>query len=163
MRLSMILVTVAAAGGASFSSASARVQASGAIAADTNAASRDSLMNVVLREISGKEQLPAESVFKNIKVFRGVPAGNIPRLMNLGYGRSLGVSCAHCHVVGEWEKEDKPQKQIAREMAAMASAINTQYLARIANLKSEKPIINCSTCHRGDVKPAINMPPDPKR
>jgi hypothetical protein len=163
MRLSILLVTAVGFGGASFSSAPVRSHAPAVVFADTNAASRDSLMNVVLREISGKERLPAESVFKNIKLFRGVPAGNIPRIMNLGYGRSLGVSCAHCHVVGEWEKEDRPQKQIAREMAAMASAINTQYLAKIANLKSEKPIINCSTCHRGDVKPALNMPADAKQ
>jgi hypothetical protein len=129
--------------------------------ADTNAARRDSLMNVVLDQIKGREQLPAESVFKNIKTFKGAPAGRIPRLMNLGYGRSLGVGCSHCHVVGEWDKDDKPQKQVARDMAAMVVTINTQLLPNIKNLKSEQPLVNCTTCHRGDVKPAINLPAEP--
>jgi len=157
------MLAAAALGGALLSPARQGVATTVAIRADTNAASRDSLMNVVLAQIRGREQLPAESVFKNIRVFKGVPAGNIPRIMNLGYGRSLGVGCAHCHVPGEWEKEDKPQKQIARDMAAMASAIIFQYLANIKNLKSERPLVNCTTCHRGEVKPALNLPADPAR
>jgi hypothetical protein len=129
--------------------------------ADTSAASRDSMMNAMLESIKGKERMPAESVFKNIRTLKGVFAGGLLRIMNLGYGRSLGVGCAHCHVVGEWDKEDKPQKQIARDMAAMSAAINTQLLPAIKNLKSDKPVVNCTTCHRGDVKPALNLPAAP--
>ena len=127
------------------------------LAADTAAHVRDSLADVVLKKIAGRENAPAESVFKNIKVMKGVPAGRLVRIMNFGFGRSLGVGCAHCHTVGEWDKEDKKQKQITRDMSAMVRVINDTLLTRIQNLESKKPIVNCTTCHRGQVKPALDM------
>lgn len=126
-------------------------------ATDSFARERDSLMNVVLTQIAGRENAPAESVFKNIKAMQGVPAGRLVRIMNIGFARSLGVSCRHCHVPGEWDKDDKPQKQITREMMAMRATINDELLPKIKNLKSEKPTVNCTTCHRGSVKPALNL------
>ena len=114
-------------------------------------------MNDVLQKIAGRESAPAESVFKNIKVLKGVPAGRIPRIMNLGFGRSLGVNCSHCHVAGHWADEDKAQKQIAREMMAMVDTINHVMLPRIKNLKSEHPTVTCTTCHRGSRKPATSL------
>jgi hypothetical protein len=113
---------------------------------------------VVLKQIAGKENSPADSVFLNIKTLGAMPAGRLLRIMNLGYGRSLGVGCGHCHVVGEWDKDDKPQKQIARDMVAMLARINGELLPQIKNLKSERPIVNCTTCHRGQVKPGLDLP-----
>ena len=111
-----------------------------------------------LREsIAGKENEPAEKVFKNIQLLKGIPAARLLRIMELGYSRSLGVTCTHCHVPPEWEKEDKPTKQIARDMAAMAANINNEQLKKIKNLKSENPAVNCTTCHRGQIKPALNL------
>jgi hypothetical protein len=124
---------------------------------DTAAAERDSLMNEVLRSIDGHENAPAESVFKNIRMMKGIPAGRLLRIMNVGYGRSLGASCTHCHVAGEWDKEDKPQKQVARDMAAMMQSINRELLPKIRNLESKEPVVNCTTCHRGAIKPALNL------
>ena len=124
---------------------------------DSFAAQRDSMMREVLRQIAGRENVAAESVFKNIKSMKGVPAGRLVRIMNMGYGRSLGVSCLHCHVQNKWDSEDKPQKQVAREMAEMMRTINTQLLPAIKNLKSEQPIVNCTTCHRGQRKPAQDL------
>jgi hypothetical protein len=124
---------------------------------DSVAVLRDSAMARVLRSIAGREEQPAESVFRNIKTLKGVPAGRLVRIMNLGYGRSLGVSCGHCHVPGRWASVEKPQKQIARDMVEMVNTINTQQLAKIPNLKGPQPAVNCTTCHRGSVKPALNM------
>jgi hypothetical protein len=78
--------------------------------------------------------------------------------MELGYSKSLGVNCAHCRVVDQWDKDDKPTKQITLEMIKMVGDINNDYLMNIKNLKSETPIVNCTTCHRGQVKPALNLP-----
>jgi len=128
-----------------------------AAAIDTFAAERDSLMDVVLKQIAGREQAPAESVFKNIEVLKGVPAARVPRIMNIGFGRSLGVRCAHCHVAGKWDLEDKPQKQVARDMMALSHVITDSLLAKIPNLRSQKPTVNCTTCHRGSIKPALNL------
>jgi hypothetical protein len=77
--------------------------------------------------------------------------------MEMGYARSLGVNCTHCHTPEKWESEDKPQKQIARDMAAMVAQINGTHLKNIKNLKSENPVVNCTTCHRGEIKPALNL------
>jgi hypothetical protein len=110
------------------------------------------------KKLAGQETKPAEEVFKNIQFLKGMPAGRLLRVMEMGYAKSLGVNCTHCHVIDQWEKDDKPEKQIAREMAAMTRAINNDHLKKIKNLKSENPVINCTTCHRGQTKPALNLP-----
>jgi hypothetical protein len=110
------------------------------------------------KRIAGQENKPAEEVFKNIQLLKGMPAGRLLRVMEIGYGKSLGVNCTHCHVVDQWEKEDKPTKQITRDMAMMVRSINNEYLKNIKNLKSASPIVNCTTCHRGEIKPALNLP-----
>ena len=112
----------------------------------------------IREQIKGSEQEPAEKVFKNIQSLRGVPAGRIPAIMQMGYARSLGVDCTHCHTPDKWDAESKPQKQIARDMAAMAARINNELLKGIKNLRSATPTINCTTCHRGEIKPALNLP-----
>jgi hypothetical protein len=112
-----------------------------------------------LREqIKGREREPAGKVFKNVQMNREIPAGRFLMMMEMGYARSLGVDCTHCHTPDKWEAEDKNAKQIAREMAAMTVTLNGQTLKNIKNLKSPNPTINCTTCHRGEIKPAVNLP-----
>lgn len=119
-----------------------------------------------LREqIKGKEKEPAAKVFKNIQTLKNIPAGNFLAIMEFGFSRSLGVNCTHCHTPDKWEAETKSQKQIAREMWNMVGKINGELLKSIKNLKSESPTINCTTCHRGQTIPALNLPvpqPSPK-
>lgn len=121
-------------------------------------AEREKYVKEVLTAIAGREKEPAEKVFKNIQRFKGMPAGRLPVIMNLGFSRSLGVSCTHCHTPGEWDKEDKPQKQIARDMSVLSEKITKELLPAIKNLDSKQPAVNCTTCHRGEVKPALNLP-----
>jgi len=109
------------------------------------------------KQIAGQERKPAEEVFKNIQILKGRPAGAVLSVMEIAYSKSLGVNCTHCHVVDQWEKEDKPTKQITREMSAMVRTINTDLLKKVKNLKSETPTVNCTTCHRGQVKPALDL------
>lgn len=111
-----------------------------------------------LREqIKGNANEPAERVFKNIQSFKGVPAGRLLAAMELGYSRSLGVNCTHCHVPDKWESEEKQTKQITRGMAAMANQINSSLLKGIKNIGANA-VVNCTTCHRGQVIPATDMP-----
>ena len=111
-------------------------------------------------QIKGRENEPAPAVFKNIQTpfIKSIPAGRMLAVMEMAYSRSLGVNCTHCHTPEKWEADDKPQKQVARDMAAMVVRINGELLPWVKNLKSERPTINCTTCHRGDVKPALNLP-----
>ena len=132
---------------------------SAAPAKDSVTLERERYVAELRQQIAGKETLPASQVFRNIKTSLGDrPALQLLAVMNLGYGQSLGVSCTHCHVAGAWDTDDKPQKQIARDRAAMAARINHHLLSKIPNLKGPNAIVNCTTCHRGQVKPALNIP-----
>jgi len=129
----------------------------GPINADS-AADRERTVREILATLGSRDTLLAGEVFTSVTTnLREVSARKLLAIMDIGYGRSLGVSCAHCHVTTAWESEDKPQKQIAREMARMDSAVIFGYLANIKHLKSERPLVNCTTCHRGSVKPALDM------
>ena len=111
-------------------------------------------------QIKGRENEPSTAVFKNIQTpfVKSIPAGRVLAVMEIAYSRSLGVTCTHCHTPEKWELDEKPQKQIARDMAAMMAKINGELLLGVKNLKSERPTINCTTCHRGETKPALNIP-----
>jgi hypothetical protein len=117
----------------------------------------------IREQIKGKEKLPAGEVFKNIENFKQVPAGRLLAIMEFGYARSLGVNCTHCHTPDNWASEAKPTKQIAREMHNMAAKINGELLTSIKAFEGrtgrERPVVNCTTCHRGEVKPATNLSP----
>lgn len=108
------------------------------------------------QQIAGKENRPASEVFKNIQVLKDAPAGRLLAIMRVAYAASLGVECTHCHVANEWEKDDKEPKATARKMWALMQETN-QKLAAI----KQGAAINCTTCHRGQTKPALNLPPRP--
>ena len=111
-----------------------------------------------LREkIKGSEDKPAEEVFENIKIMKGFPAGRVLAIMQFGFSRSLGVDCTHCHTPDAWASESKPTKQIARDMWHMQMKINSELLKGIDGLKDRRAVVNCTTCHRGQTKPATNL------
>jgi hypothetical protein len=121
------------------------------------AASPDSDSLATLREqIKGREELPATEVFKNIQVLKKMPAGRLLSVMEMGYARSLGVGCVHCHMPGKWDDDAKAPKQIAREMSLMVRRINGELLPN-TGLKERNSVVNCTTCHRGEVKPALDL------
>ncbi len=105
------------------------------------------------KKIAGSENKPAAEVFKNIQILKGAPAGRVLRIMTTAFSASLGVDCAHCHVPGEWEKEDKPQKETARKMWRLMNKLNQDLKEAIG-----KGGVNCTTCHRGQIKPALSLP-----
>lgn len=109
-------------------------------------------LEMIKKSIAGQEDKPAAEIFKNLQVFKELKAGAIPGIMET-WSRSLGTSCQHCHVVDEWAKEDKPEKQIARDMLSMLGEINSKLLSNIKNLDSKNPRIGCWTCHEGRIKP----------
>ena len=110
--------------------------------------------------IAGREKEPAEAVFRNIQLLRGVPAGNLLKIMEFGYARSLGVACVHCHTPADWSSDAKPQKAITRKMAALAVDVS-KTIAAYPERQGEPATVNCATCHRGQVKPALSLDPAP--
>ncbi len=78
------------------------------------------------------------------------------------FNDALGVKCMFCHVhEGEdfrkgWDfaKDDKPEKDIARSMMRMTTAINTNYFNFDNSTKPDTiGVIKCMTCHRGSPHP----------
>lgn len=107
--------------------------------------------------IAGHETEPASKVFKNVQMMKDVAAGRLLDIMNGGYSRALGVSCAHCHVETDFASDDKRPKRAAREMMAMTRSLNDQIhaLKELRPLETgEQRAVNCGTCHRGHVNPA---------
>lgn len=92
---------------------------------------------------------PAEEVYKNIQVLKGVPAEQIIPAMEF-ITSSLGVGCEHCHVRGKFDSDDKKPKKIARQMMKMMFAINQN------NFEGHRQV-TCYSCHRGTLKP-ISIP-----
>ncbi len=110
----------------------------------------------LLEAIKGKEDKPASEVFKNVQILKDVPAGRFLRIMDMGYSRSLGVGCEHCHSEDRWESDDKRPKRAAREMIILVRDINED-LGAMEEIDNTEPAVNCTTCHRGYVKPALQM------
>ena len=122
---------------------------------DTLEAERNFYMQQVLNSIKGKEKLNADSVFKDLKTFKGVKnftAEHFLLMMNIGWGKGLGISCTYCHNPGNWASEEKPQKEIARQMYGLRRIINDN-LKQINNLHDNPARVNCFTCHRGKILP----------
>jgi photosynthetic reaction center cytochrome c subunit len=92
----------------------------------------------------------AEEVYKNIQIFKGMPAAQLMTAMGT-FTKSLGVDCAYCHVPGAFEKDDKAAKQTARAMLRMVGKINGD------NFNGASPV-TCWTCHRGASKPESQAP-----
>lgn len=111
------------------------------------------------KEIAGKENEPAGKVFMDIDVMQNVNAGQLLAIMEKGYARSLGVTCTHCHIPGQWESNEKKEKEAARGMIRMNATINNELLPKVRGLDTDhKPLVNCTTCHRGQVRPALQLP-----
>lgn len=109
---------------------------------------------IINEKIKGKEKMIVDSVFSNLKVLGGFPAENLVFAMN-SWSRALGVSCGHCHNTNNFADDEKQKKEISRQMVEMGNMIS-QKLKTINGL-SDRPIVNCTTCHRGDLKPAFRL------
>lgn len=83
----------------------------------------------------------AAQFYKNIKVLKDVPAESIHPAMEY-ITVALGVGCDNCHDVKNFDKDDKPQKQTARNMMQMEFAINGAVF-------EGQTRVTCYTCHRG--------------
>lgn len=131
----------------------------GPTAAQTDSinALNDKATAAALAEIAGKENLPAEQVFKDIQVLKGQPASRVLAIMNAGYSRALGVSCTHCHAGTDYASNAKSQKKEARGMVKMVEMINEGNKS-IPEYAGDPPVINCVVCHRGARRPVNRLP-----
>jgi hypothetical protein len=95
------------------------------------------------------QEKTAEQVFKNIQVFKGLPASQLRPSMSF-IAASLGVRCDYCHI-NPWENDSKQTKQTARKMIQMMRDINLENFGG-------RSVVNCATCHNGQPRP-LSIPP----
>jgi Photosynthetic reaction centre cytochrome C subunit len=106
-----------------------------------------------LREfIKGKENEPAEKVFKNVQTLKGVPAARFLDAME-GFTQALGTKCRECHDTENFSSDDKDEKKVARGMIQMTRGINEQYIRTMPGLDKDVHV-SCYTCHHGKTHPA---------
>ena len=109
---------------------------------------------------SARAQWPITKL-KNVQVLPAdISVGALVDTMK-AFTRALGVRCTYCHVGKEGDplsaydfaSDDRPEKAKAREMLRMVSAINGDYLTKLANRRSPAIGVQCATCHRGIAQP----------
>ena len=96
----------------------------------------------------------AEEEYKNIQIFKGQPASVVRPAMD-GITAALGVKCDFCHVqdakgIFQFEKDEKEEKNTAREMYRMMNNINKDNFGG-------RMEVTCATCHQG--RPGPNRIP----
>lgn len=99
------------------------------------------------------ENQPAEEVFKNIQVLKGISAANLQGAMSF-IASSLNVDCDYCHRGEDFSKDVTKQKLRAREMIRMVRQINQE-----AFMGENR--VNCFTCHQGHAVPIALAPLGP--
>lgn len=104
--------------------------------------------------------------FKNLQVLpKNIRPDSLDKLMD-GYNKALGVDCGFCHVKDKngpaliMEKDDKPEKEITRNMMRMTMDINKKYFdfSEDANAKPVEAV-TCYTCHKGQPMPEKEKKP----
>ena len=123
--------------------------------------SRDSLVKLragyiakVMQEIAGREDQPAEQVFKNIRVLKGITAAQLVTKMDKDYAEALSWNCTNCHRLanqGNFASDTSNDKVRARFMQQMQNDINTVTLPKL--YPKDTPKVTCATCHRGYNEP----------
>ncbi|MBK7595430.1 MAG: photosynthetic reaction center cytochrome c subunit [Gemmatimonadetes bacterium] len=107
---------------------------------------RAGVLKTVAASIAGRENEPAEVVFKNIQVLKGKTAAEVLTTME-NYSNALTAQCTTCHVAGSWADESRQNKSRARVMQTMVNAINADHIPKMQ--MSGAAQVTCMTCHRG--------------
>src|SRR5882672_8843776 len=102
----------------------------------------------------GRGAAPAQPP-KNLKLL--AQNTEIPFVMR-GFNEALGVKCTYCHVEGDFASDTNPKKEMARKMIAMVRLIDTSFPSSAGAFPEGYHEVDCSTCHRGSVKPETKAP-----
>ena len=106
----------------------------------------------------------------NLQVLpKDIPRPQLLQTMQ-AFNQALGVQCSHCHQfigpgdpMNDMASDVKPQKNAARAMMRMATAINPQVQQAVNKTAETATRVGCWTCHRGqaipEVPPALPTPP----
>ena len=97
-----------------------------------------------------KPEETAGQHYKNVKLLKDLPASQFIDTMRY-FTTALGVNCEHCHVQGQFDSDEKKQKNTARTMITMVHDMNQ-------NVFHGHQEVRCYTCHRGNDEPKSQVP-----
>ena len=97
---------------------------------------------VLAQQPGGDGKQKAKAPPKNLKIL----APENYRVSMDVFTQALGVQCTFCHVQGQFDSDEKPQKNMARMMLTMSREINDKF-------DDGKLHVRCYTCHRGSPQP----------
>lgn len=109
------------------------------------------ILVAVAQQTAEKQAPTCEQVFKNIQVFKGVPASDLIPSMEF-MAASLKFECTDCHNAKDYSAETRA-KETARHMITMQRDIN----AKNFNNRNQ---VTCMTCHRGSENPVGTPVPE---
>jgi hypothetical protein len=104
---------------------------------------------------------PPAPIYKNLKVLpKNTTHEELDSVMHL-FNTALGVRCNFCHGPSkdnprktDFAADNKPEKEIARDMMRMTTRINKKFFNYKPNQEHPVPPVGCVTCHHGSPHPA---------
>lgn len=100
---------------------------------------------------------PYNKEFKNLQVLpKNITADSLEKIMD-SFNAGLGVDCKFCHTWNpdiykmEFDRDTKPEKEIARNMMRMTMDINKKYFQFNETVTAAQvQAVTCYTCHKGE-------------
>ena len=104
---------------------------------------------------------PKGNEFKNLKVLpKNISTKNLNEIMIDEFSEGTGMTCGSCHakVKGseklDYASDEKPEKNIARNMMRMTLKMNRKYFGiKHPLIGAQGLTITCATCHKGQPIP----------
>ena len=89
---------------------------------------------------------------KNLQVLPKAITNDKLKAMMDGFTEQLGVKCTFCHVLEQYEKDDRPHKADARRMIRLVLDMKAKKVAYFGP-RLKEAVITCGMCHRGQAEP----------
>ena len=109
----------------------------------------------IFAQPTGDRGTAAESAAQNLKV---LAANTDIRFVMQNFTQVLGVQCTYCHVEGDFASDANPKKETARKMIALIRQIDPYFPSSVGVYPAGYHEVDCSTCHRGSIKPETKAP-----
>mgnify|MGYP006340430683 CR=1 FL=1 len=95
--------------------------------------------------------------FKNLQVLpKDITKDELKKTMD-GFAEQLGVKCTFCHVLEQYEKDERPHKADARRMIKLVQDMKAKK-ADYFGPRTKEAVITCSMCHKGKAEPEPFIP-----
>jgi len=122
-------------------------------------------LSVIIGIAAVEQPKVTEDRYRNLQVLpKNIRPDSLDRIMD-GFNQMLGVDCKFCHVRDKkadtlmFDKDDKSEKEITRNMMRMTMDINKKYFQFNETVTVQQvQAVTCYTCHSGKPMPDKEKP-----